>query len=246
MTIQAPVESNIPSEELETYKSKFCSRIQAGVGHHSFSDSKRKIRPRLAPFDAGYGDARAKVDIEPGDRIEISTGLVMPRSLVENTLLGALVFRWEDVEADNQQALRQLREEGKLKLQYQGPDSKWRRIDRFTNMADVTILPAAGNIVAVRRVGSDSESNCRLVIHKDFSGMDSVGVTLELIATKRINALELLALDVPAAGTANELAQLKAELDLLGQPYYSGAFDSLRSDNDGTFSNESGEMVCSK
>jgi hypothetical protein len=51
-----------------------------------------------------------------------------------------------------------------------------------------------------------------------------VGVTLELVATADIAVEEVLKLDLPPGGSAAELALLKDELELTGQPYHSDLF----------------------
>jgi hypothetical protein len=221
--------------DLELFKAEFCSKIYAGVGWPSWKKILADSDPglyatmmdlaRLAPFDAGFGDAKAKVAIARGERIEISTGLVLSRKLVKGGILGGLVISWEDdLKEEHKQHLRILRHSGQVIVQHQAEDTSWRRIDRFDSFEDLAILPVAGNIGAVRRVGDAEASNCRLVIHWQGAQHGSVGVTLELVAKADIAVGEVLKLDLPPGGSATELALLKDELELTGQPYHSDLF----------------------
>lgn len=132
----------------------------------------------LAPsFDAGWGDARTKVDVEKGDRLEVSTALVLSHEYTKNTALMPLVYGWKDLHEDHREGLRALARKGHLHLQYQGPDTSWKPINNFTqghqnNFEDLVLFPVAGNIGMVRRRTttvddslSGTESNCRLIVH---------------------------------------------------------------------------------
>jgi hypothetical protein len=225
-------DNKISQEDLPEYKAQYCSKIYAGIGLPTWRDRILPILPeglpfwielsRLAPFDAGIGDAKAKVKISRGERIELTTGLVVSRKLMQGTALGAVVLSWNDLAQDHQTALRTLRENGQMILQYQGYDTEWNRIDRFESFEDLAILPVAGNVGLVRRVG-DEAGNCRLVIHSEGSP-GSVGVTLELIATEDIAVGEVLMLTLPPARSRIELQFLKRELQLTGRQHYEGLF----------------------
>jgi hypothetical protein len=222
------VEMQAPADKaLLDLKPEFCSKIYAGVGLPSWKKlatrSDASDLARLAPFDAGFGDAKAKVAIVRGERIEISTGLLLSRKLVKGSILGGLVISWkDDLKEEHKQHLRTLRHSGQLKVQYQGHDTSWKSIDHFDSFEDLAILPGAGNIALVRRVGDAEASNCQLVLGAQHYG--SVGVTLELVATADIAVGEVLKLDLPPGGSAAELALLKDELELTGQPYHSEIF----------------------
>jgi hypothetical protein len=236
MEMQAPADkdSKIALADLELFQAEFCSKIYAGVGLPSW----KQLAPsdptasealmdaaRLAPFDAGFGNAKAKFAITSGKRIEISTGLLLSRKLVKGSTLGGLIISWEDdLKEEHKQSLRILRHSGQVIVQYQGHDTSWRRIDRFDSFEDLAILPAAGNIALVRRVGDSEASNCRLVLHWQGTQHGSVGVTLELVATADIAVGEVLKLNLPQGGSAAELALLKDELELTGQPCHSDLF----------------------
>ena len=232
MKMQWPKNSRILPSELTQYKEKYCSKIISGIGVPTWKGRILPVLPkevpfsidlmRLAPFDAGYGDARAKMAISLGDRIEIATSLIVSHRLVQGSALGAVVIPWKDMTNEHQQALRNLRDKGQLTLQYQGQDTNWKAIDDFKSFEDLAILPIAGFIGMVRRVGDDT-SNCRLIIHSEAT-VDSIGVTLELIATKNISVGETLTLNLPQSGSREELQALKKEMKLTGMPHYTGLF----------------------
>ena len=187
----------------------------------------------LAPFDAGVGDARAQRFIAQGERIEIGPGLILSSKSMDGTALASLVFAWHHLSLDQQANIRILREKGQLKLQFQGPTTQWQRVDAFDTFEDLAILPVSGQMGLVRRVGGDSPntSNCRLDILPDQGQRDSVSVILELVATKPIDAGEILLLNSPWSGTDKEVDLLRVEIEDLGQPHYEGVFDSLVSRN---------------
>lgn len=226
MEMQTPVESRISPENLPHFRAECCSKIYAGIGLSTLEEDNHEYidKSRLAPFDAWLGDARAKVSMPSGQRIELSTGLLLSNKLTKDSSLGGLVLSWDDLKEEHQSALRILQETGQIKLQYQSADTSWQRVDAFEqSYEDLAILPVSGNIGMVRRVG-DGPSNCRLVLHWQGSQQQSVAVTLELIATQEIAAGEVLTLNLPPAGTERELALLQGEMQALGQPHYPGIF----------------------
>jgi hypothetical protein len=231
--------SQIELVDIPKYKSEYCSKIYGGIGRSTWTKQILPLLPEedppfqvdtaslMAPLDSGLGDARAKVMIKKGDRVEISTGLVLSRNLMKNSAIGALTFSWDDLQVEQQRALRNLRRNRKLELQHQEGCDGSERTDTFKSYEDLAVLPT-GTMALVRRVGGEGRSsNCRLRIHsKAASG--SKGVILELIATKKIKKGEVLKLDLPPAGSRGELALLKEELERTGQPYYSGLFSDVK------------------
>jgi hypothetical protein len=85
LEMQRPKESKIGPEDLVRYQTDYCSKIYAWVGMPTWSNQIRNMLPmafwthqlRLAPFDAGFADAKGKVKMHQGDRIEISIGLML-------------------------------------------------------------------------------------------------------------------------------------------------------------------------
>lgn len=235
----APEESIISFKNLPYFSKEFCSNIYGGFGRPFFERLKAQEDDeldehlvglsRLAPFDAGIGNARAKRPISKGECIEIAPGLILSTNLIAGTMLGGLVFSWQHLNEDQRASLRIVRESNQMKLQYQGNDNRWTSVDRFVSFDDLSILPTGGNIGLVRRVGRDTEvTNCQLNILWHLGQRDIVSVTLELRATQDIDTGDMLLLNLPPAGTADELQLLKDELDGAGgQPYYPGFFDTL-------------------
>jgi hypothetical protein len=152
-----------------------------------------------------------------------------------------LVVAWNDLQPEQQDALRTLRQNRQLLVQYQGPDTGWKSKDGFFSFEDLALFPAAGNIGLVRRLrrrrpgddpsdGNDddddddenSSSNCRLLIHSDRNiDATGVGVTIELIATRDVPQGQVLVVDLPETdATPKEYSMLAEEMKLTGQPYY--------------------------
>lgn len=245
-----PTEQHIEPNMLPFYVSKHCSKIYGGVGSptwngnilpilHSIHETGRTgtiLNPsswmdstRLAPFDAGLSDARAKVAIKKGGHIEKSLGLVLSRNHVRGTPLGPIAFYWENLKIDHHQHLINLRDDNKIILQYQGPDTDWESVDRFRGYSELTVLPVSGNIGLVRRVGSggDEGYNCKLLIRSNKDHGTNVGVTLELVATRNIAAGEVLKLNIAPSEFVEEYRLLHDEMEESGQPHHPGIFDPM-------------------
>jgi len=253
MDTETQTEKFIDPNMLRFYASKHCSKIYAGIGAPTWKDSILPILSsthenghlgtmlhpsswmdltRLAPFDAGLSDARAKVAIKKGGHIEKSLALMTSRNFVRGTSLGPIVFYWENLKIDHHQSLINLRDDQKLILQYQGPDTGWKPIDRFEGYSEMTLLPVSGNIGLVRRVGSGGEHgedyNCRLVIRSNKDHLTNVGVTLELIATRDISAGDVLKLNIAPSEFEEEYRLLHDEMEESGQPHHPGIFDIIK------------------
>jgi hypothetical protein len=233
MKVPEVSETRISQDNLPQKMEAYCSNIYAGVGRETWEEKvvafayqhERGAFPhydisRFAPRDAGLGNAIARRAVSKSERIEIAPGIVMSRSSVNGTLLAPLVFGWEALTQENRQALSKLRENGRLTLQFQSQDTEWQRIDRFESFEDIAILPVAGNIGMLQRVGSDGGSNCRLVIRSD-DAEGTVGVTLEVIATEDIEVGDVLKLDlrVPPTGSRKVVGAFRKEMSLTGQRY---------------------------
>mmetsp|Transcript_13499 Transcript_13499/g.27159 ORF Transcript_13499/g.27159 Transcript_13499/m.27159 type:complete len:501 (+) Transcript_13499:94-1596(+) len=237
----------------DRHSKEFCSKIYSGLGLPSWKDRLLPLLPKeyklpfytdlkwLAPSDAGLGDAKTKIGVRKGDRLEVSTALVLSHEFTKNTALMPLVYAWNDLHEDHQQALRRLHasQNDNLHLQYQGPDTSWTPINNFTNdnnnhnFKDLVLFPVAGNIGMVRRRTSTFDANCRLIVYprSNNDGIEHdgasigllqqpVGVTIELIATKDMDESTTLVLDlVESVATPTEYKLLFSELKLTGQPF---------------------------
>jgi hypothetical protein len=158
----------------DLHSNQYCSKIFSGVGKPSYQDRLLPILPKnydlpfstdikLPNFDAGLWDAKTKIDnIKKGDRLEISTALVLSLELTRNTSIMPLVYAWKDLHDEHRSSLKRLHiKDNELRLQYQGPDTNWTPMNNFTttkagtgtipNYDDLVLFPVAGNIGMVRR-----------------------------------------------------------------------------------------------
>lgn len=246
---------NNPDGILDKHANEFCSKIYSGVGLPSWRDRLLPLLPKhydlpffidskwLAPsFDAGWGDARTKVDVKRGERLEVSTALVLSREFSKDSALMPLVYAWKDLHDDHREELRELVRMGRLHLQYQGPDTAWKPINSFSenhanSFEDLVLFPVAGNIGMVRRQNAGAKPNCRLIVHSPTKRDDSsmslleqpVGVTIELVATEDMTAGTILIVDLAeSVASTYEYKLLFRELKLTGQPFAKEVFQDLR------------------
>ena len=219
--VTASEESMVAPELLDAYRNEYCSKMYAGIGLATFKD---RLKPenefylfqtgKLPTVDAPT--AVANVAIKAGERIEIAPALVLSKEVVEGTAIAPLVFTWDDWTEEHQKALKELREAGQLKLQYQSPDTQWLRVDRFDSFERVVVFPAAGSIGMVKRVGA-TQPNCGVKIKSSGSGAGSAGLVLEVFALKDIEQWETLRLNIRPTGTASEKLALVEILATTGQ-----------------------------
>eukprot|EP00535_Pseudo-nitzschia_heimii_P002237 CAMPEP_0197186240 /NCGR_PEP_ID=MMETSP1423-20130617/13516_1 /TAXON_ID=476441 /ORGANISM="Pseudo-nitzschia heimii, Strain UNC1101" /LENGTH=491 /DNA_ID=CAMNT_0042637495 /DNA_START=162 /DNA_END=1637 /DNA_ORIENTATION=+ len=256
---------------LDKHARDFCSKIYSGIGQPSWRDRLLPLLPKdydlpffidlewLPPsFDAGLFDARTKVSVQRGERLEISTALVLSKQFTRGTALMPLVYAWTDLHEDHRESLRELSRMEHLHLQYQGPDTSWKPINTFAKgqhknnaFEDLVFFPVAGNIGMVRRKSSGgTEPNCRLIVHpptkqdsKILNNNDGdndgsmlwleqpVGVTVELIATEDMDAGTVLVVDlVESVAKPYEYMLLLRELKQTGQPFAQEVFRDRISD----------------
>lgn len=243
-------DSQLSLSQIDEYSQQYCSKISATISsttwqkrimtlwppqkHHR--KEWMKDNPLLPAVSAGWGQARAKDDIGNGERIELSTALVMSYSKhIQGTALRPIAYAWHDLYPHHHQILRQLRERVQLAVQYQGPETQWQSIDGWGDVEDVVLFPAAGNIGMVsRKQTAHQPTNCKLVLLgplPDFTADAKVTVSLELLATRDIVVGELLTIDLPVnkdnaatKPTPQELRLLSQELRRTGQLHDSGIF----------------------
>jgi hypothetical protein len=148
--------SNIDSRStLNFLRNQYCTKIYAGPGPTNFRQLVPTVdESRIAPFDAGLFDARAKVSIKAGERIEQGPAMLLYKPFVDDTVLGPLVISWNDLLSQHQNTLRSVSMSwgGKLPIHYRGDASQWQRIRRMASIEKIAILPFAGRIGLVRRV----------------------------------------------------------------------------------------------
>ncbi|OEU11474.1 hypothetical protein FRACYDRAFT_245320 [Fragilariopsis cylindrus CCMP1102] len=218
----------------DLYSNQYCSKIYAGVGRPSWEDRLLPILPpkqnynlpfsiediQLPKFDAGLWDAKTKINnIKQGDRLEISTALVLSLEFTRKTSLMPLVYTWQDLHQEHRSALQRLahpddnnNDHNELRLQYQGPDTNWMPMNNFTTRTTGTGAGAIPNY--------DD-----LVLFPV-----AVGVTIELIAMEdiRMAGTDLIVDVYESVATPFEYQLLYRELKLTGQPYNKQIFQHRR------------------
>jgi hypothetical protein len=219
----------------EQDRKQYCSKLYAGIGQPAWTGRvQASIFPgitvpftfnaeRLAPTD--HPVAVIKQDVMAGTTLEIAPALVMNKVLLAKTALAPTCFFWDDWDVEQQKALRDLRESSDLRVQYQNDSDGGSRHDRFTQIEDVVVLPAAGNIALVERIGNSGDANSKIKIiasgsmksHLHFGGtVGSAGILLHLVATKDIKTGDRLRLNIQQSSTSEERQLLADVLDQTG------------------------------
>jgi hypothetical protein len=214
-------------------KKKYCSKIHSGLGQPTwisrilnivYSDLFIFNISRL-PMD-DHATAVAKQAVLVGETLEMSPALIIDKKMVSNTPLAPSCFFWDDWDSTQQQALREFRSSSDLRLQYQGYDTEWVRIDAFQRFEDVAVIPVPGNIGLINRVGKSMEANCEIKIvssgsmksHLDHGGSNgNAGIILQVVALKEIAVGEELKLNIPRVTNFEENSLLVQELLRSGQ-----------------------------
>ena len=227
-------------------KKTYCSKVYAGYGRPTWNDRvmaaavglsssaggttgtfpfKIDANHRLAPTD--HPSAVSNQDVKAGTVMEIAPALALSKAVVANTPLAFSSFFWDDWDEEQQKDLKNLRESNDLRVQYQGADNDWLRIDAFVDFEDVVVFPAAGNIALVDRIGKSDEANCKIKIlasgsmksHLGHGGANgSAGIVLQLVAIKDIPTGARLKLNIGNAASPRERDLLLEELRITGQP----------------------------
>eukprot|EP00934_Nitzschia_sp_Nitz4_P004876 Nitzschia sp. Nitz4//scaffold62_size106224//43427//44701//NITZ4_004354-RA/size106224-processed-gene-0.30-mRNA-1//1//CDS//3329555850//4866//frame0 len=231
-----PKQVSISPVDIPFYQQKYCSRVQAGVGNQTWYERilphiqrvDFTLRQELAKWDAGLGYVRARYDLQPGDRIELSLGLLVSQRILADSAVAPLVVGWEALDSVQQRSLRNLRKRYRDQFVVHYP-GQGKRYDVFESYEDLGILPI-GAISLVRRRGrSQEDSNCKLKIRETMQP-GSGSLALELVATKPISKGQVLLLDMAPAGTPQELQMLQDLWKRTGQPYHAVTF--LRDEHD--------------
>lgn len=218
--------STAPRSMLALGKPSWEERVVASI----FTDFPYKMNiERLAPVD--HPLAVVNQDVTAGTVLEMVPALVVGKEKVVNTKLAPMSFFWNEWDAAQQQSLKALRESGDLHVQHQDQSTDWVREDRFDTFENVVVVPAAGNIALVERLGNgnveSSSTNCEMNILSSGSmkshlnhggGNGSAGILLELVASKDLKAGDRLTLNVPSHASSYEKQLLVGELVWSGQP----------------------------
>jgi hypothetical protein len=223
-------DTQLSPTQLEEYSQQYCSKITATISSLTWQQrvmslwpsslSRRPFEwmkefPYLPPTkDAGWGQAYAKVSIASGQRIELSTGLIMSYSRhIQGTALRPISYTWHDLFPHQQLVIKQLHDQNQLVVQYQGPDTDWKSINKYGGLLeDVVLFPAAGNIGMVqRKIYNNQATNCHLVLHPPILTTTvhhhhslTNSVTMELVATRNIKVGDVLVVNVPILNDRND------------------------------------------
>jgi uncharacterized protein len=222
--------------EDEEWRELYTSKIYSGFGKTNFKallqslfddKSKRKYdmksyyKTRVAPFEAGYRNSRAKVTIDrEGTLLEIAPALIVAKEIVCNTLLEPIALFWNDLDPSS------LDEEGSyfaesLRILYKNNATQWLpRYKKLRRDEATALLPLGGSLALLDRTTSDNPNdyNCRLEgIMPDRSNEHAF--TIRIVSTKSIEMGERLVLKMGGISSSIKTRQnLWVELVETGQP----------------------------
>jgi hypothetical protein len=233
-------QTRIPKKEsqLKQEKIQYCSLVYSGMTRSAWINRvMASVFPgikypyqmkshRLAPWE--HFATVAKRHVAAGTILETAPALVMDKTIIRNTLVAPYCFFWNDWDVTQQRILRQLREGQNLHVHYQGPDSNWTIRDNFRTFDDIVILPFAGSIAFLERVGHHGNANCELQVvtaqrSQELSSQSTLnntsmnGVMLNLVTTKQLASGEKLTLNIDNSATTKEIQMLMEELTRTGQ-----------------------------
>eukprot|EP00541_Cyclophora_tenuis_P014241 CAMPEP_0116550170 /NCGR_PEP_ID=MMETSP0397-20121206/5281_1 /TAXON_ID=216820 /ORGANISM="Cyclophora tenuis, Strain ECT3854" /LENGTH=351 /DNA_ID=CAMNT_0004074977 /DNA_START=9 /DNA_END=1064 /DNA_ORIENTATION=- len=245
MKIPSPEESKKTGETLIQDKKNYCAKTYAGYGRESWplqrarrGEHRYLDMNRLTPMD--HMSAITTQDIHEGEMIEVAPALVVNRGQAAGTSITPTAIFWDDLWPPQKLSLRKLRSSGDLTVQFQDPSTDWKRIDDFVSFEDVVLLPVAGNIGLVRKVGRENpSSNCKLKLvptgsmqsyNSHGGGGGSAGILLQLIATRDLAEGEELRLNLPDSSTYEEKKLFVEALSFTGQPLPYHIVDRMEED----------------
>ena len=203
-----PSEPAIPLDD-EEWKELYTSKIYTGHGKKKLkqvmksitqakSERKYNMKPyyktRAAPFNAGYRNARAKVNIKAeGITLEIVPALIISKKAVKKTLLEPIVLQWKDIEPCSLDP--SIHSIDTLKVLYKRDSTCWLPQYEDKGIEHTCIIPLAGSLALIERTTSDNpdDYNCRLEgIVADEHNENAF--TLRIVSTKPIQVGEQLVL----------------------------------------------------
>jgi SET domain len=220
-------------EEIEQRERKYCAKTIAGVGHPTWVE---RVLPTCdvyklyKPFIQLHGmlpvqdqpTAIAKEAVQAHQILEMAPAVVVPAKQMEFSPMAPMTIFWLDLDDEQRESIKQLREHGIFHLKAVSGETGQLEHDLLAFFDDAAILPVAGNIGLVRKVGPEeaAASNCRIeiVASVEKSAAGSTGVVLKLIATKDIEAGEELRLNLPDRSSWLSKMNLAQHLAFTGQP----------------------------
>jgi hypothetical protein len=243
-----PTAAVLTDEELQAREDRFCSKVFSGFGQATFAErtlpTQDKVRVRFwlknytrqayhpPQFDylkrlprQDQPNAVAKQSVQTDEILEISPALVLPYPLERDSPWASMGIFCDDWDEEQKKNLVQLRESGAFRMRVRTEKTEQLKYDNLQQLEDAVILPVAGTIAMVRKVGREADSNCRIEIVASTSfdeesedDQGSAGLVLKLIATADILAGEELRLDLPVSSSWSEKVHLSQILTATGQP----------------------------
>jgi hypothetical protein len=227
----------LPSlEQMEQREHQYCQKTIAGVGHPTWfqrvlptCDHYGSNRPDIRPYDMlplqDHPTTIAKEAVQVGQILEMAPALIVPYDQIVASPLAPMTIFWHDLDDEHHEVITNLYQLGAFRLKAISNKTGKREPNVLINFDDAAILPAAGNIGMVRKVGQEegADSNCCIEIvaaAKSIENMDvgSSGLVLKLIATKDIEPGEELRLNLPDNSSWHSKMNLAQHLALTGQP----------------------------
>ena len=239
-------EKELPTlEEMETREAKFCSKLVAGVGHstwnHRIAPSQMHVNYPLPDMELDsflplqdHPTAVTKKSVAIGETLEMSPALVVPTKQMITTPLSPMIIYWHDLDDTQKNTIMELRELGSFRMKGINNETGYQELDILEYYDDTGILPAAGKIAFVKKVGDDNP-NCKIEImasadKEEDMDVGSTGLVLKLVATKDILSGEELRLNLPDSSSWDAKMSLQQHLALLGQPIPSHIVDTYNPD----------------
>jgi FMN phosphatase YigB (HAD superfamily) len=220
-------------EQMQEREQKHCPKTIAGPGRPTWL---QRLQPACAHYNIylpprrlhdmplqDHPTAVAKEAVRAGQLLEMAPALVVPHDQMVFSPLAPMTIFWNDLDEEQQETIEQLQLHGVFRLKAVSNETGKMKPDILEYFNDAAILPAAGNIGLVRKVGREAESNTRIEIVAVTEFMDklddgSAGLILKLIATKEIEPGEELLLNLPDHSSWHSKMNLAQHLALTGQP----------------------------
>ena len=223
----------IPLDD-EEWKELYTSKIYTGHGKKKFkevmksiteakSERKYNVKPyyktRVAPFNAGYRNARAKVSIaKEGITMEIVPALIISKKIVRKTLLEPIVLQWKDIEPSSFDPSFHSLET--LRVLYKRESTCWLPQYEDKGIENTCIVPLAGSLALMERTTSDdpNDYNCRLEDIK-LDEFNENAFCVRIVSTRPIKVGEQLILKMSNISASKKRHNLIwMELLETGQP----------------------------
>ena len=180
----------------------------------------------LQATNACFGCVTASQKFVTGETLEFVPSLLLPRSLIESTILESLTFSWDDMD-DASPALIKLKQSPSVFVQHQPDVETTTPEPRMlpTHIDDSVLLVLAGGISMMarcERVKGRASFNTTLLVEED--PCNGHGYCIRATATRQIACGERIVVGVNSRIPPDEVY---TELCLTGQPFRSGGVDEL-------------------